>query len=39
MTKSTHNGEAHRIGHLWGIPWEVGCCKESMAKDAENFFN
>ena len=35
MTKSTHNGEAHRIGHLWGIPWEVGCCQKSIAKNAE----
>ena len=25
MIKSTHNGEAQRIGHLWGIPWEVSC--------------
>ena len=25
MINSTHNGEAHKIGHLWGIPWEVDC--------------
>ena len=25
MINSTHNGEALRIGHLRGIPWEVGC--------------
>nr|ACU25399.1 hypothetical protein [Trebouxia arboricola] len=30
MTKSTHNGEAQRVGHLWGIPWEVGCYLPSI---------
>ena len=37
MINSTHNGEAHMLGHIWGIPWEVGCYTHSHSQFKKHY--